>query len=177
MFFRHLLVIPHVIVLALWGIAAYLAWIVNWFATLFAGRSPEGLHNFLAGFLRYATQVSAYQYLLANPYPSFGGGQGYPVDLEVAPPEPQSRLLTFFRAFAAIPALIISYLLLALLGIIAIIGWFTGVFAAKMPEGMEDLGTMCLRYSTQTQAYLMLLTDRYPSFSTGSTERATTTPA
>jgi len=38
-FFRLLLAIPHLIWLSLWGIAAYLAAIVNWFATLITGRS------------------------------------------------------------------------------------------------------------------------------------------
>ena len=47
-FFRLILAIPHLIWLSLWGIAAALAVIANWFATLFAGQSPAGLHNFLA---------------------------------------------------------------------------------------------------------------------------------
>ena len=39
-FFRLILVIPHLIWLSLWGIVVYLAVIVSWFATLFAGRTP-----------------------------------------------------------------------------------------------------------------------------------------
>src|SRR4051794_24035278 len=96
-FFRLILAIPHVIVLALWGIAFYLVAIVMWFATLFAGEAPEGLHDFQAKWLRYSTQVNAYCFLLADPFPAFGGADGYPVDLEIAPREPQSRLTVFFR--------------------------------------------------------------------------------
>lgn len=34
-----------------------------------------------------------------------------------------------------------------------------------MPEGFEKLGAYCLRYNEQTQAYVYLLTQRYPSLS------------
>ena len=44
---------------AVGGVIAVLAYIVNWFATLFMGQSPDGLHNFLATFLRYTTHVRA----------------------------------------------------------------------------------------------------------------------
>jgi hypothetical protein len=166
-FFRAILAIPHFVVLALYGVVAYVVVIVNWFATLFAGQSPEGLHNFLARFLRYATHVSAYYHLLANPFPPFGGGDAYPVDLEIDPPQPQSRLTVLFRVILVIPAAILNYVLTAVLGIIGFLGWFVCLFTARMPEGMRNLGAFCLRYSSQTSGYYMLLTQRYPSLSSG----------
>ena len=57
-FFRLILAIPHLIWVALWGIVAVLAALANWFATLVKGESPEGLHDFLATYLRYQTHVS-----------------------------------------------------------------------------------------------------------------------
>src|SRR5919201_3265231 len=72
-FFRLILAIPHFLWLSLWGVIAILAYVVNWFATLFAGRSPDGLHNFLATFLRYTTHVRAYVLLVADPFPGFAG--------------------------------------------------------------------------------------------------------
>src|SRR5919201_1305881 len=72
-FFRLILAIPHVLWLTLWGVIALLAYIANWFATLFMGRSPEGLHRFLATFLRYSTHVRAYILLVADPFPGFTG--------------------------------------------------------------------------------------------------------
>ncbi len=68
-FFRLLLVIPHLIWLAIWGIAVYFAVIIAWFAALFTGRVPEGIHNFNSSYLRYLTRVSGYYFLLANPFP------------------------------------------------------------------------------------------------------------
>lgn len=174
-FFRLFLTIPHLIVLLLWGIAAYVVWIINWFATLFMGRSPDGLHNFLATYLRYACHVQAYFHLLADPFPSFGGGQGYPVDLVIAPPEQQSRLTVFFRYILAIPALILLYVLNAVFNIVALFAWFVCLFTGKMPEGLRNLGAFVLKYGLQTNGYLMLLTPRYPSLSM--TEESSSTPA
>ena len=85
-FFRLILAIPLVVWAFLWAVVAALAYIVNWFATLFMGQSPDGLHNFLATFLRYTTHARAYLLLVADPYPGFTGKPGYPVDLEIDPP-------------------------------------------------------------------------------------------
>ena len=63
--FRLILVIPHLIWMSLWGIVVYFAVIGSWFATLFAGTTPLGLHNFIAQYLRYATQVYGYLLFLA----------------------------------------------------------------------------------------------------------------
>src|SRR5213594_3213014 len=78
-FFRLLLVIPHAIVVVLWAVLAFFAAIAAWFAALFTGRVPSGLHTFLVQFLRYATRVNAYLFLIADPFPPFGAGGSYPV--------------------------------------------------------------------------------------------------
>src|SRR5947208_9986433 len=83
-FFRLLLAIPHFLWLMLLAIVVFLAAIGNWFATLFKGRSPLGLHTFLAGYLRYSTHVSAYLFLIADPFPGFyllNLKPDYPIDL------------------------------------------------------------------------------------------------
>lgn len=164
-FFRPILAIPHFIWVILWGIVALIAVIVAWFATLFAGRCPDGLHNFVARYLRYGTHVNGYVYLIANPYPKFMGEPGYPVDLEVDPPAPQNRWVTAFRVILAIPALIVANILQQVMQIVAFLGWFACLALGRMPKGMRDLEAYCLRYSQQTFGYLFLLTSRYPSFS------------
>jgi len=164
-FFRLLLVIPHVIVLGLWGIAAEVAVVIAWFAGVILGRVPVGLHVFLASFVRYATRVRAYFGILANPYPSFGSGGTYPVDVEIDPAAPQSRVTVFFRLLLAIPALILAYVFQIGLNIVALFGWIVSVIMGRMPEGLENLGVYCLRWETQTWAYMFLLTGRYPSLS------------
>ena len=161
--FRFLLAIPHLIWLTLWSVAAVLAVIAGWFATLFTGRLPATIHRFLAAYLRYSTHVIAYLYILGRKFPGFTGRAGsYEVDLEIETPAAQSRWKTFFRLFLAIPALLLASALGGVAFVVAFLGWWYAIAKGQMPEGLRNLGVACLRYSAQTYAYLMLLTDRYP---------------
>src|SRR5579859_1619750 len=110
-FFRLLLAIPHFFWLALFTVGAVFVAFVNWFATLFMGRSPKGIHDFLAGYVRYATHLFAYLFLAANPYPAFYTASPqaqYPVDVRIAVPARQKRWVTGFRLLLAVPALFMS---------------------------------------------------------------------
>jgi hypothetical protein len=167
-FFRLILAIPLLLWAVLWAVLAVLAYIVNWFATLFMGQSPDGLHNFLATFLRYTTHVRAYTLLVADPYPPFTGKEGtYPIDLEVDPPQRQNRWTVFFRGILAIPALFLSNLLSQLNQLLAIFSWFIALITGRVPEGIRNFAALAIRIETQTYAYAMLLTSRYPSFNVG----------
>jgi hypothetical protein len=165
-FFRLILVIPHLIWLTLWGIATFFATIASWFATLINGQTPDGLHAFIAQYIRYGTQVSGYFFLVADPYPTFSGNAPYPTDAAIAPPAPQNRWTVAFRIILAIPVWIVAGVLNYLMEIVAFIAWFVCVFTARMPLGMRNLQAWCLRFHLQTWAYVALLTDRYPSFNT-----------
>ncbi len=61
-FFRLLLLIPHFALVDVWsyGLAIPVLVIINWFAVLIKGRSPEDLHLLLVRALRYRTHVSSY---------------------------------------------------------------------------------------------------------------------
>ena len=94
-FFRLLLVIPHLSGCTSGAGRSSRSLVFNWFATLFAGRSEADVQSFIGRWVRYATHVYAYMLLAANPYPRFSGKPGtYPIDLEIDPPEPQPRLIT-----------------------------------------------------------------------------------
>ena len=166
-FFRLILAIPLMLWAVLWAVVAVLAYIVNWFATLFMGQSPDGLHNFLATFLRYTTHARAYLLLVADPYPGFTGKPGYPVDLEIDPPQRQNRWTVFFRGILAIPALFLSNLLSQLNQLLAIFSWFIALITGRVPEGLRNFAALAIRIETQTYGYVLLLTDRYPSFNVG----------
>jgi uncharacterized protein DUF4389 len=164
-FFRLLLAIPQAIWIAIWSILAYVVVIVAWFAALFTGRVPDGLHSFLARFLRASGHLTAYVFLLADPWPPFLGEPGsYPVDLRVDPPEPQSRVTVFFRVLLAVPALVLCYVFRIVNNIVAFLGWFYCLFTGRMHQGMRDISLWMLRFELQTYAYVMLLTGKYPSF-------------
>jgi hypothetical protein len=162
-FFRLLLALPHLIWLALWGIVALLAAIANWLATLVRASSPAPLHRFLAAFVRYQTHVYAYLYLVGNPFPGFTGAPDrYPIDLQVAGPQPQNRWSVLFRLPLAIPAYLVLSAYSGVLTVVAILAWFAGLVTARMPLGLRNAGALALRYAGQTSAYLFLLTGAYP---------------
>jgi hypothetical protein len=162
-FFRLLLFIPHLVWLVLWGIAVVVTVILNWFATLALGRSPRLFHRFLSAYLRYQTHVFAFLTLIANPFPGFVGRPGsYPIDLVVDGPERQHRLKTLFRIFLAVPAFVLNSALSTLLFLAAFLGWFAALVTGRMPTGLRNVGAWALRYSLQQDAYLYVVTDRYP---------------
>ena len=163
-FFRLILAIPHIIWFALWSVVNVLAVIANWFATLVKGQSPEGLHNFIATYLRYQTHVYSYVLLIADPFPGFGGQPGYPIDLDVDPPQPQNRWTVAFRVILAIPAFIVSGIMGYLNRALAVFSWFVALVLGRVPEGLRNFAAFALRYEQQTAAYTSLLTGRYPSF-------------
>jgi Domain of unknown function (DUF4389) len=162
-FFRFLLFLPHLIWFVLWSIAFVFAVVFGWFAALAQGRLPDSLHRFIGAYVRYAAHLSAYLFLVANPFPGFTGTPGiYPLDIEIDPPERQSRWKTLFRFFLAIPALLVSGALGGAVLFVGIFGWFVSLALGRMPEGLRNLGAFEIRYSSQVYAYLCLLTDRYP---------------
>ncbi len=162
-FFRLLLAIPHLIWLLLWSIVAVLVAVLTWIWALVTGQPPRPFHRFLSRYVRYTTHVYAFLFLVGNPFPGFLGVPGsYPVDLELPPLERQSRRVTGFRVFLAVPALIVSSGLGGAGFVAAFLGWFVGLFLGRMPQGLRDLGAYALRYQGQLNAYLYFVTERYP---------------
>ena len=70
-FFRLILVIPHMIVLGVLQIAFMVTSFIAWWAILFLGRYPQGLHQFGVGVQRWSSRVYAYMLLLTDRYPPF----------------------------------------------------------------------------------------------------------
>ena len=73
---RFIYAIPHLIVLFFLGIAWFITAIIGWFAILFTGAYPEGLHRFGIGYLRWSLRVESYILLMQDEYPPFSPEQG-----------------------------------------------------------------------------------------------------
>ncbi len=161
---RGFLVLPHLIWLTLYASVAVFVALANWIVTLIKGRSPQRMHRWLVRYLRYTVYVYSYLYVLADPYPPFHGDQrSYTIDLQVEGPDDQRRLVTAFRLVLVIPAFVLSWVLSQVLQVIALLAWVIAIFLGRIPRGMEQLGLYCLRYQTQVYAYLLVVTDRYPT--------------
>jgi hypothetical protein len=166
-FFRLILVIPVSIWLALYALVADVAILIAWFAIVFTARYPRGLYDFVAGYVRFLTRVTAYVSLLCDPYPAFGGSDDpvYPVRLKFAGPlERYSRLKTFFRIILAIPILILRYVMELLLKVGAIAAWVVILVIGRMPRGLFDMMVLVNSYMARSDAYFYLLTETYPPF-------------
>jgi Domain of unknown function (DUF4389) len=163
-FFRLPLLVPHLVWFSLWTVLALIVVFVGWFVTLAAGAPPAAFHRFLSRYVRYQLHLSAFGSLAANPFPGFTGAAGsYPLDL-VLPEEPQrqNRWKTAFRSILVLPAWIVGAVLTYVLDVCAFFTWFVALFTGSAPWGMRNLSAYALRYLAQANAYLYLLTDRYP---------------
>lgn len=162
-FFRFLLALPHLVWLTLWSALALLAALAGWLVAPFPGRLPGPLHRFLAAYVRYATHVTAFLFLIGGPFPGFVGAEGsYPVDVRIDPPTRQGRWSLVLRGFLVLPAFFLSAAYSGIMFMVAVLGWWSSMVRGRMPEGMTNLGAVSLRYQAQTWGYALLLTGRYP---------------
>ena len=167
-FFRPILDIPWLIVAGLYGIGAYIAVIVAWFAIVFTGRYPEGLYNFNAGYLRMITRVNGFAYLLTDEYPPFGGEEApqFPVRVGVPPAlDTYDRLKTGLRIIYGIPVYLLAIVQSLILGVCYFIGWFAILFTGRLSEGLFNPMRSASAYLARASAYFLLMTEDYPPFS------------
>jgi 2-(1,2-epoxy-1,2-dihydrophenyl)acetyl-CoA isomerase len=165
---RWLLALPHLAVLTAWQYVAVPVVFVNWLITLVRGQPSAGVHAWSSRLVRYQAHVYAYAFLAADPFPSFRGWPGYPVDLALPPPAPQARWKTALRILLVIPAYVFSTVLSYVMYVVVILGWFAALAVGRQPRGLRDLTAYWLRYQSQTWGYLLLLTDRYPTLASSS---------
>ncbi|HSC72926.1 MAG TPA: DUF4389 domain-containing protein [Gaiellaceae bacterium] len=160
--FRVALYVPHAIVVAVWSLVAAPAIAVAWLALLIEGRLPTWLHRFIAAFVRYVGQVTAWLFLLSARYPDPLHTQTHPFAIELSERPRQPRLVTLFRLVLAIPPLLLTTALRVVLTLSSVPAWFAGLALGRTTAGLEELGIFCLRYELETLAYVLLLTARYP---------------
>lgn len=167
-FFRIILVIPHIVTLLVYGIGVFFAVIAAWFSLVITGRYPQGLYDFVAGASRYLARVNAYMYVLVDPYPPFDLGEHpeYPVRLNVPPPlESYNRVTVFFRIILMIPVFVIQYVLSIVSQLFSIFTWIVAVIIGRTPEGLAGVQVFCMGYAARSTAYFALLTEDWPGFS------------
>jgi hypothetical protein len=159
---RVVLVIPHYIVLSIWTMLVVPAVAIAWLALLIEGRLPSFLHRFLGAFLRYQGQVTAWFDLLSTRYPDPLHTDDHPFRIELPERRRQPRVVTLFRLPLALPPIVLASAFNVVLSIAAVAAWFVALALGRTTAGLQELGTFCLRYQLETQAYVTLLTSTYP---------------
>jgi hypothetical protein len=164
---RLVLFIPQGLVLAGWSVLAAAALLVAWGAGVGAGRVPARIRRFLAAYVRYAGQATAWFHLLSARYPSAARTRTHPFVVELPEAGHQSRLSALVRPVAALPPLLLASVLRVVLTLSAVAAWFTSLALGRTTAGLQELGTFCLRYELEAVAYLLLLTPRSPRLAPG----------
>ncbi len=95
--------------------------------------------------------------------------EDYPVKFEVTYPENSSRGILLLRTFFGFIYVLIPHgLILLFYGIAAsvvmFIAWWAILFTGKFPKGMFDFIVGYMRWSNRVNAYMYMLTDKYPPF-------------
>ena len=131
--FRIILAIPHIIVSSVWGYAAEIIAVIQWFAIVFTGRRNEGMFRFQSDWFAYAARVlNVYTLHLYDVYPAFGTDRGpVPMDVERASyEEPADRLTNGLRFIWIIPAAIIGIGIAIALAAVLFVTWWAILFTA-----------------------------------------------
>ena len=164
-FFRYFMVIPHAIWACFYGFGAFVVTFFAWFAIVATGRYPDGMYNFVAGFVRFITRLGGYYYLVTDEFPPFDGGEHpeYPVQVHIPPPPTElNRLTTALRMFLLIPVYILTSVFSLWITVVAIALWFVAVFTGKTSESLTEAIRFPLAFTARAYAYWLLLTDGFP---------------
>jgi Domain of unknown function (DUF4389) len=163
--FRYILALPHLLFAGLWGYAANILAILQWFVILFTGRRNQGMWDFQRAYLGYEVRVSSYASLLYDEYPNFGSSwRDEPVAFGIDCRPDANRLTNGLRPIWIIPALFISIFLGIAVFFVLFASWIVIIITGRHPRAMWDLIVRVYRFSFELSAYAMLMTDEYPRY-------------
>lgn len=96
-------------------------------------------------------------------HPAMSGG--YPATLTFDAPEKIARWRVIGNIILAIPHFIILYVLTIVAEVLVFVAWIVGVITGKIPEGIQSVIVMTLRYQARVGMYALFLKEEYPPFS------------
>jgi len=134
---------------------------------VFRQRYPRWWFDFALALSRFSNRIGAYLVLLTDRYPSTEAEQSVHLDFEYPDVRQDlNRWMPLVKWLLAIP----HYIVLALLGVGAIvavfIAWFAILVTGRYPRPLFDYVVGVGRWALRVQAYTsLLITDRYPPFS------------
>ena len=167
-----LLAIPHLMICwALRPLRQALT-LISFFTVLFSERIPRPLFDAIVMTYRYEWRAMSYVLFLHEDYPPFDfdlssddDGAEPHTSLRLVYPEHLERWKPLYKWFLAIP----QYVVLVALAIASVLDVIAGLFAVlvtgEYPEGLRSFLVSAYRYALRVEAYVGLLTDRYPPFS------------
>ena len=169
---KAVMLIPVAIVLIFLGVWLFLTVIlINPLIVLITGKYWTHAYNFSVGYLRLGSKISSYLYGLTDKYPGFNFRNDDGLTLEIPLNENPRRLFAiplvggFIRIILLIPYIVFQNIIAqaATIGVF-ILAWAMVLFSGKYPEGIFELARDAIRVNGSVTAYILGLSDRYPSF-------------
>jgi hypothetical protein len=166
-----LLVIPQILIVDVLSSLRGILTLISFFTVLFTKKIPRALFDVTAMTFRYEWRAISYALFLHEDYPPFDFQPAADDDgvephtaVSLTYPEQLDRWKPLYKWILAIPHYVVM-LGLAIASIFVVIaGFFAVVFTGQYPEGPRNFLVGAYRYSVRVQAYVGLLTDRYPPF-------------
>jgi len=180
-FFRSIMLIPPVVILALltgpggWGVGSWRFFFASGsilFAPallmiLFRRKYPRWWFDWNVNMTRFSARVGAYAALLTDEFPSTEREQS--VHITIPYPDVKKDLLPgmpLVKWFLAIPHCVILLFLGIAAGFCVFISWFAILFTGRFPRSFFNFVVGVARWGLRVSAYAFLLvTDVYPPFS------------
>lgn len=169
LFFKWLFVIPLMIIIVFWSIAAEIVLVIAFFAILFVGRFPRGLFDFVAHWFRFIFRVTSYfPYLLVD---EWWPEEDHPLQFEVDYPERLSRGILLLKFLLLVLGVVVNLagVVSCIIILFAIPAWFIILFTGRYPKGMYKMAVMLFQWEARVYSWQYLLRDEWSLFGTTST--------
>jgi hypothetical protein len=162
---RYFYALPAMLIAGIYGIGAFGATIIAWFALVSTGHYPAALYEFNVKYLRLAVRANGYYWLQTDAVPPYNGepDDRYPIRVEIGPAQAgYDRVKVALRGFYLIPVMVVAYVASLIGTVAAVVTWVSIVAGSPASEPMEALRVKALASITRASAYGLLLTDQYP---------------
>ena len=165
-----LLAIPQFIIVSALRTVRGALTVIAFFTVLFTKQVPRSIFDVIVMTHRYEWRVVSYALFLREDYPPFDFTLSSEDDgldhasVSVEYPTELNRWMPLVKWLLAIPQ-ILMVVLLAVAGFFLVVaGFFAVLFTGEYPPFLRDTLVGIYRYELRVEAYVGLLTDRYPPF-------------
>jgi hypothetical protein len=167
--------IPHLMIAGALRSLRQVLTLISLFTVLFTKQIPRPLFDVIVMTYRYEWRATSYALFMHEDYPPYDfelssedDGVEPHTSLRLSYPDDLERWKPLYKWFLAIPQYFVlaALFIAACLGVVA--GFFAVLFTGEYPQGIRDFLVNAYRYALRVEAYVGLLTDRYPPFSLAS---------
>ena len=167
---KGIILIPVFIEMVFLGFVAFFALIINWFIISITGQYWDSAYKLFLGIMRLEIKIRLYIWGITDKYPGFTFSTNNLFEFDIPKPANPNRWLAtpiigiIVRFILLIPYLIFADVLDRGSSVAMVISWFAVLFKGKFPESLYEFEKDTLRVSLASSAYMLGLSDKYPSF-------------